>query len=429
MSSPALTIEPLPVAPDTTIAVPGSKSHTNRALICAALAGGRSTLDGALFAEDTEAMLSALGQLGIDIDSDREAASIEVRGCAGRLAPGPRRLYLAQSGTTSRFMLGLVALGAGPYELDGHAQLRSRPFGPLLHALRHLGVTIEGDRLPLTVSGSGLRSGTVAATGSVSSQFLSGLLLAAPYARSASDLESGLVVELSDELVSKPYIDLTLATMAQFGVTAENDGYRRFRVPGGAYEPTTVAIEPDASAATYFFAAAAITGGRVRIEGLGTETVQGDVRFVDLLERMGARVERTASWIEVAGGTELKGIDVDMSDLSDAAQTLAIVATFASSPTTVRGIEFVKYKETDRIRAVVDQLRALGLTVDQAVDGFTIHPGSPRPGLVDTYDDHRMAMSFALLGLRHPGIAVDNPSCVSKTFPEYFSVLEQLRSR
>lgn len=426
-----ITIEPLADAPDTTIVVPGSKSHTNRALVCAALADGISHLEGALFAEDTEAMMSALRQLGIDVEHDRSTHSVAVTGCGGKLEPGPLSLHLAQSGTTGRFVLGLVSLGPGPYEIDGDEQLRSRPFGPLLDALRSLGVSIEGDQLPIVVRGSGIRSGTVTVSGSVSSQFLSGLLLAAPYARSAPEDEprDGVVVELSDELVSKPYIDLTLATMAQFGVRAQHDGYRRFTVPGGAYSSTSIAIEPDASAATYFFAAAAITGGRVRVPGLGTSTIQGDVRFVDLLERMGARVSRTDSWIEVTGGAELRGIDVDMADLSDAAQTLAVVAPFATTPTTVRGIGFVKHKETDRISAVVEQLRLRGITVDQSADGFTVHPGRPQPGSVDTYDDHRMAMSFALLGLRQSGITIENPSCVAKTFPEFFSVLEQLRTR
>lgn len=430
MSPATLTIEPLSATPDTTIVVPGSKSHTNRALVCAALAVGRSELDGALFAQDTAAMMSALRQLGIAVEADRENCSVAVEGCGGKLRPGPLSLDVAQSGTTGRFLLGLVALGPGPYEVDGDAQLRSRPMGPLLDALRSLGVTIDGGHLPVVVSSPGMRSGTVTVSGSVSSQFLSGLLLAAPYARTnrGEGEPEGLVVELSDELVSKPYIELTLATMAEFGVGVRQEHFRRFVVPCQAYEARTVQIEPDASAATYFFAAAAITGGRVRIPGLGTGTVQGDVRFVDLLEQMGARVVRTDQWIEVTGPSNLQGIDVDMSDMSDAAQTLAIVATFAKTPTTVRGIGFVKYKETDRISAVVNELLRLGIEAEQLPEGFTVHPGQPRPGRVATYGDHRMAMSFALLGLRHQGIALEDPSCVNKTFPEFFAVLEQLRT-
>lgn len=429
--SPAtLTIEPLGAAPDTTIVVPGSKSHTNRALVCAALALGRSQLEGALFAQDTEAMMAALGQLGITVEADRRNRSVAVDGCGGKVQPGPLSLDVAQSGTTSRFLLGFVALGSGPYEVDGDAQLRSRPMGPLLDALRSLGVRIDGDHLPVVVCGPGMRSGTVTVSGSVSSQFLSGLLLAAPYARSnqVDGGGEGLIVELSDELVSKPYIELTLATMADFGVHIHHERFRRFVVPGHAYEARTLQIEPDASAATYFFAAAAITGGRVRIPGLGTGTVQGDVRFVDLLERMGARVQRNDHWIEVTGSSGMQGIDVDMSDMSDAAQTMAVVATFAETPTTVRGIGFVKYKETDRISAVVNELRRLGIEAEQLPDGFIVHPGRPRPGRVATYGDHRMAMSFALLGLRHRGITLEDPSCVNKTFPEYFAVLEQLRT-
>ncbi|MEM7340319.1 MAG: 3-phosphoshikimate 1-carboxyvinyltransferase [Actinomycetota bacterium] len=419
----ALAIEPLIARPDVTVAVPGSKSHTNRALACAALADGRSQLDGALFAEDTWAMINALGNLGLDVDANPDRVEIVVDGCGGALPAGPRRLDVAQSGTTGRFLLATLALGEGPYVLDGDEQLRARPFGPLVHALRTLGASIDGDRLPLTVNG-GAGGGRVELGGSVSSQFLSGLLMAAPCAATAG---ADVVIELTDELVSVPYVALTLATMATFGVDVDHSAdHQRFRVPAQRYRATDAAIEPDASAASYFFAAAAITGGRVRIPGLSAATVQGDLRFVDILAEMGAEVTYEPDAVTVVG-RELRGVTVDMRDCSDVAQTLAMVATFASEPTTITGIGFIRHKETDRVSAVVDELTKLGITAVSDADGFTVHPGVPTPGAVATYRDHRMAMSFALLGLVHPGIVIEDPDCVAKTFPDYFSVLDRLR--
>jgi 3-phosphoshikimate 1-carboxyvinyltransferase len=425
-STPTVTIEPLTIRPDARIMVPGSKSHTNRALICAAMAAGRSRLSGALFADDTRAMVRSLRSLGIALDTDADLAVMEVEGCRGTLPPGPARLDVGQSGTTSRFLLALLGLGRGPYRLDGHEQLRGRPVGPLLTALRGLGVVVEGEALPLVVGGGILRSGLVQLSGSVSSQFLSGLLLAAPYARSDPAHPGGLTVEIVDTLVSVPYVELTMATMAQFGVVVGHEEHRRFMVEPQAYQARDLAIEPDASAASYFLAAAAITGGRVRVVGLGRDALQGDIRFVEILARMGATVTQGDDWTEVAGTGHLHGVEVDMSDISDTAQTLAVVATFASTPTTVRGIGFIKHKETDRVGAVVTELSRLGIRAEGHDDGFTIYPGQPRAGLVATYDDHRMAMSFALLGLVHSGISLENPGCVAKTFPDFFTVLGQL---
>ncbi len=429
-SSPHL-VEPLVAAPDTTITVPGSKSHTNRALICAALAEGRSRLDGVLFADDTRAMMDSLRRLGIDLDADAETASVEMTGCGGEIPPGPAEVDVVQSGTTGRFLLALLALGPGPYVIDGHPQLRARPVGPMVDAIRQMGTTVVGDSLPIRVEGPPMGGGTVVVPGNASSQFLSGLLMSAPFATvDAAEAESNrpvMTIEVAGgELVSRPYVELTLATMADFGVYVGLDG-SRFLVPSARYQATKLAIEPDASAATYFFAAAAITGGRVRITGLGTNTVQGDLGFVGLLQQMGATVSQGADWTEVVGPDRLRGIDVDMADMSDAAQTLAIVATFAETPTRVTGIGFIRHKETDRVTAVVTELQRRGIEASLDDDGFTIKPGPAQPGTVETYDDHRMAMSFALLGLRHPGIAIADPGCVAKTFPDYFSVLDRLR--
>ena len=422
-------VPPLTRRPDTDIVVPGSKSHTNRALVCAALAEGTSILPGALFAEDTLAMVGALRALGVGIETDHPNRSMTIEGCGGRFQPGPLTLDVAQSGTTSRFILAALTLADGPYLLDGDEQLRARPFGPLVESLVSLGASIDGDRLPVTVSGR-LHTGTVALGGSVSSQFLSALLLAAPLAVRADGGEPTVTIELSDELVSKPYVELTMTTMAAFGVSVDgalDDGVdgRRFSVAPQAYRACELPIEPDASAASYFFAAAAITGGRVRVTGLGTDTIQGDLRFVDVLERMGATVRRGPDWTEVEG-RRLRGVEVDMADISDTAQSLAVVATFATGPTKVTGIGFIRRKETDRLAAVVAELNRLGIRAEEDDDGFTIHPGSPQPGQVVTYDDHRMAMSFSLLGLVHPGITIDEPGCVAKTFPDFFDVLAEL---
>ncbi len=413
-------MQPLRHRLDVTAPVPGSKSHTNRALICAALASGTSQLSGALFADDTLAMVDTLRELGSDIVTEPDGASMLVSGTGGRLRPGPTVLNVRQSGTTGRFILPLLTLGDGYYELDGDPQLRSRPFGDLVDALGSLGAKIEGTRLPLKVTGGTLDGGQVSVSGSVSSQFLSGLLLGAPGA--ASEVE----ITVDGTLVSRPYVDLTLSTMATFSAVVERHDYQRFVVAPNGYQAASVLIEPDASAASYFFGAAAITGGRVTVDGLGTNTVQGDMAFVDVLERMGCTVEQSESRTTVIGPTQLKPVSVDMADFSDTAQTLAVVATFADGPSELRGIGFIRHKETDRVGAVATELARRGIAVDQTDDSLVVHPGSPTPGVIETYDDHRMAMSFALLGLCHAGIEIADPGCVAKTFPDFFSVLDSL---
>jgi 3-phosphoshikimate 1-carboxyvinyltransferase len=412
-------VEPLSRPPDAVVRPPGSKSITNRALVCAALADGVSVLRGALFAADTLAMMGAVAGLGAAVDRDEAVAVVSVRGAGAAAGRSPARVDAAQSGTTSRFILPALALGAAEHVVDGDAQLRARPFGPLVDALAQLGVAVRAlerdGHLPLAVRGPA-RGGPVALPGSISSQFLSGLLMAGPL------MARGLEVSLTSPLVSAPYVRMTRAVMARFGV--ETDGVH---VAPGAYAPCELAVEPDASAASYFFAAAAITGGRVAVDGLGTDSIQGDVVFVDVLERMGARVERTPTRIVVTGTGSLHGVDVDMSEISDTAQTLAAVAAFAQTPTRVRGIGFIRAKETDRIGAIVCELARAGVDARADDDGFTIVPAPLRPTRFETYDDHRMAMSLALLGLRVAGIEITGPGCVAKTYPGYFADLERLR--
>ncbi|MDT5037027.1 MAG: 3-phosphoshikimate 1-carboxyvinyltransferase [Micromonosporaceae bacterium] len=413
-----LALAPATRPPDLSVRVPGSKSITNRALLCAGLAVGGTTLTGALFADDTRAMIDAVRALGARVVTDEPAATISVSGVDPRATATVVTVDARNSGTTSRFILPAVALAAGSGRVDGGPQLRRRPFGPLIDALRQLGVTVaELGRpgcLPVEVAGPAA-GGTVRIPGHLSSQFLSGLLMAAPLMR------DGLTVELTSPLVSVPYLTMTTAVMAAFGV--EIDG---LRVGPAAYRAREYAIEPDASAASYFLGAAAITGGRITVDGLGTASLQGDVAFADALERMGARIERSDRRLTVTGTGELHGIDIDMVDISDTAQTLACVAVFADTPTRVRGIGFIRRKETDRLAAIVTELRRAGIDAIEHDDGFTVNPGTPRPTRFATYDDHRMAMSLSLLGLRVPGIEIADPGCVSKTYPGFFTDLARL---
>ena len=414
-----VAVAPLERAPDVAIRPPGSKSITNRALVCATLAAGESVLEGALFADDTRAMMAAAVALGAQLVVDETAARITVRGAGSEVASVPSRVDAGQSGTTSRFVLAALALGAAEHVLDGDPQLRARPLAPLVDALTALGVHVRAlgapGRLPLAVRGPA-RGGPVAIAGSLSSQFVSGLLMAGPR------MERGLEIELSSPLVSVPYVEMTRAVMAAFGVAGAG-----LTVAHAAYAPARYAIEPDASAASYFLAAAAITGGRVAIEGLGADSIQGDVAFAGVLEQMGARVERSPGQVVVSGAGELHGVDVDMSNISDTAQTLAAVAAFATSPTRVRGIGFIRGKETDRIAAIVAELTRAGVRAQAHDDGFSVQPGEVHGARFETYDDHRMAMSLALLGLRVPGVEIAGPGCVAKTYPGFFADLDRLR--
>ncbi len=410
-----LTVAPISSPLDATVRPPGSKSITNRALLCAALTPGTSTLTGALFADDTRAMMSAGEALGAVIDADPDATVLRVTGADPRSGAADAAVDARQSGTTSRFILPAAALRPGRTVVDGTPQLRARPFGPVLDALRDLGAEVSATGfLPATVQGP-LRGGPVRVSGHISSQFLSGLLMAGPL------MAEGLAVELTSPLVSVPYVEMTRAVMAAFGVRVDG-----LTVAPGAYRPTEYAIEPDASAASYFLGAAAIAGGRVTVRGLGPGSLQGDVGFADVLGRMGATVTRSADSLTVSAGGTLHGIDVDMADISDTAQTLAAVAVHADSPTRVRGIGFIRGKETDRVAAVVTELRRAGIDAVEDEDGFTVHPGEPRPTLFATYEDHRMAMSLSLLGLRSPGIEIADPGCVAKTYPNFFTDLAHL---
>lgn len=404
---------------------PGSKSITNRAMVCAALADGSSVLDGALDSEDTRLMASALGALGFAVRHDAAHSRLEIDGSSGRI-PAPRaELFTGNSGTTMRFLTALVCLGHGVYRLDGAPRMRQRPIGDLLEALAQLGVEArcegQGGCPPVVIRASGLRGGRADVPGSTSSQFLSGLLLAAPAASGPVELV------VSGALVSQPYVAMTLSVMRAFGARAECPSPQHFLVPGRqTYRACRYAVEPDASAASYFFAAAAITGGEVTVLGLSRESLQGDVAFCERLERMGCRVRYERDSITVAGGP-LRGIETDMNAISDTVQTLAAVALCAEGPTTITGVAHIRHKETDRLHALSVELRKLGAEVEERPDGLRIVPRPLHGAEIDTYDDHRMAMSLALVGLVVPGVVIRQPSCTAKTYPRFFDDLEALR--
>ena len=437
-----------------TAAVPGSKSITNRAILCAALAQGRSTLDGALFADDTEAMIDAAVAIGASVTQDRMSGRLFVVGIAARRGgptaratnDEPGRVGARASGTTARFVLPVLAALGRDWVLDGDAQLRRRPFAELIAALRRMGVGVRElgvpGCLPIAVSPQPTTEALRSTPGEkspgprhrlevradASSQFTSGLLIAAP-------LLGGIDVVIDDvaDAVSVPYIDMTVAVMSAFGAQVATPSAGRYVVQAGDYLARGYKVEPDASAASYFFAAAALCGGNVRVEGLGQNSIQGDVRFTQILREMGARVTVGDGSITVEapdGGASLRGGRFDLRDCSDTAQTLAAVAAFAEGTTHIGGIGFIRRKETDRIGNTVLELAKRGVDAKAGPDGITIQPNAAamRAGRVDCHEDHRMAMAMSLVGLRVAGVEIDDPECVAKTFPEFFDALEALRS-
>ncbi|MGD9702644.1 MAG: 3-phosphoshikimate 1-carboxyvinyltransferase [Acidimicrobiia bacterium] len=400
--------------------IPGSKSIANRALVCAALAEGRSSLRNLPGGDDTVAMLRCIATLGARV-SDGESMVVAVEGTGGSLRPGPLLLHAGLAGTTSRFVTALAALGPGPYTIDGDPPLRARPMGPLHDALVTLGAVVTASdgagRLPVVIAAGDLHGGRIALAGDVSSQFVTALMLIGPY------LAGGLDIALTTPLVSRPYVEMTAAVMGSFGVSGVSIAEDRIVVPAGRYQAADLTIEPDASSASYLFGAAAICGGDVTVLGLGASSLQGDAAFVDLLASMGCMVERDAVSTSVRSTGVLRGVDTDMADISDTVPTLAVVAPFASSPTRITGIGFIRRKESDRIGDVVRELVRCGVRAHEQPDGMTIEPSSPVGASVRTHHDHRLAMAFALLGLRVPGIEIEDPGVVSKSWPGFWDEL------
>jgi 3-phosphoshikimate 1-carboxyvinyltransferase len=419
-----LPIDPISGPLAAAVTVPGSKSLTNRALIIAALADGETLLTGALDSDDTRYMVGALERLGFVVFWDHAAAAIRVRGRGGSIPTAGADLFGGNAGTAVRFLVSLVALGHGRFRIDGDARMRERPIGGLLAGLAAVGVRAESERgdgcPPVVVEADGIRGGFAKVAGATSSQFTSSLLLVAPYA--ASDM----TIEITGPLVGAPFVDMTIGLMARTGVAVERSGSTLAVRSGQRYVAGAVAIEPDATAASYFLAAPALLGGSVTVRGLGDDSLQGDVAFIDVLAEMGAEVRRDPGSITVRG-RELRGVDADFRAISDTFLTGAVLAPFASTPTRIRGIAHTRRQETDRVSAVARELARLGVTVRESEDALEIEPSRPHGGDVETYDDHRIAMSFALMGLRVPGIRIVNPRCVAKTFPDFFARLESLR--
>ena len=412
-------VEPIVGTLDSTVTLPGSKSITNRALIVAALADGQSQLTGVGLSDDTEAMLGALAAIGIA--TQVHGTTVTVHGRGGAVDVPDTDVDANQSGTSARFLLPVLAL-AGAGTLTGHEQMRSRPMGDLCKALRDLGVSVDTDNLPISVSG-GVTGRKVSIGAEVSSQYISALLLSAPA------FPSGLDLTLLGTPVSQPYIDMTVSVMEAFGAkVAVSPG--RIVVEGSGYQSTTHAIEPDASTATYPLAAAAIVGGRVTVAGLGASSVQGDVDFAKrVLEPMGAAVYVDADSIEVRGSGLLDAASVDLGDMSDTAPTFAALAAKANGTSAVSGIGFIRTtKESDRVQASVDELNRLGVEATVDPDGFSVIGGDHTTVAVHTYEDHRMAMSLALIGLTGEPVDVLDPGCVAKTFPGFWDMLDKLRA-
>ena len=434
----SFSIHPLPRPINATVRVPGSKSLTNRALLIAALANGTTRLTNALFSDDSNYFVQALQTLGFDIQHDEANNTMTVTGLGGKIPAKKAELFIGNAGTAARFLSAFLTLGHGEYILDGEPRMRERPIGDLVKALTQLGAKIQSPNAdnwslvtdysnvspPIKIFADGLPGGKTKIAGDISSQFLSALLMVAPYA------QSPIEIELTTDLNSKPYVDMTISIMKDFGVEVKRHGYQSFSIHLSTFHSplSTYPIESDASAASYFFAAPAIRGGTVKVENISRNSVQGDIAFLDVLAQMGCTIEETNNAISVTRHSSLAGIDVNMRDIPDTAQTLAAIAPLADSPTTIRGIASARVKETDRVSATCTELKRLGVRVEEHEDGMTIYPCQTfKPAKVQTYKDHRMAMAFSLIGLRFDGVTIENPSCVSKTFPNFFEVLDSLR--
>ena len=425
--------EVLSIAPVRALAgeirLPGSKSISNRALLLAGLAKGTTTLHNLLHSEDTERMLTALGQLGISLGgSDR---ALTVTGAAGPLPRpiAPVQLDLGLAGTALRPLTAALTLGQGTFHLDGNARMRERPVGDLVDALRLLGANIDypghAGYPPLTILASGLHGGNTRIRGDVSSQFLTALLMSAPYA------QHPVSIDIEGTLVSKPYIDITLNMMQRFGITVAHEQHQHFEVPQGCYQaPGTYLVEGDASSASYFLAAGAIAGSGVTVTGMGRNSIQGDAAFAEVLSAMGAQVEWQPDSIRVRPPLQgtLQAVDLDLNHIPDAAMTIAVLALFATGTTRIRNIANWRVKETDRLAAMATELRKLGATVEEQADAIAVTaPAKLQRAQIATYGDHRMAMCFSLAALADTPIEIEDPHCVAKTFPDYFEQFEALR--
>ncbi len=426
------SVTPLTRPFDLALSPPGSKSLTNRALVLAALADGRSCLRNILHADDTAVMIQALGQLGFALEVDEAGGTVVVTGCGGRVPAKAAELFCGNSGTTIRFLSALCSLGKGSYTLDGVERMRQRPIFELGAMLGHLGVRLEYPEKdgfpPIRIMAHGLPGGRLHFGAAQSSQYLSAVLQVAPYARHE------VHVDLGWPQTSWPYVQMTMRLMDEFGVTPElirdpeTGRPMRIIIPPGHYQSREYAVEPDASNASYFLAAAAINkDSKITIHNLGSDSLQGDVALAHLLRRMGADLVLGRNSITLVGSGRLTGIDVSMADMPDMAQTLAVIALFAEGETTLRDLHTLRVKETDRVAALAAELAKLGAAVEIEGDAMTIRPPEKvAAAAIDTYEDHRMAMSFAVAGTRAQGIVIRNAECVNKTYPRFFDDFDML---
>jgi 3-phosphoshikimate 1-carboxyvinyltransferase len=410
---------------DATVSVPGSKSITNRALILAAMAGGRSVIEGVLLSDDTRQMAAALQRLGFAVAIDERNYRITVDGGGGTIPAGGAELNIGGAGTAMRFLAAFLTLGRGKFRIDGNQRMRERPIGALIDTLNALGVDAaseQGNGCPPIVVDTSARmfeGGEAAIDASLSSQFVSALLMPAPLWR------KGLKLTVEGE-TARPFIEMTLKIMERWGVRSTIDA-DTITVPGGQrYRGCNFTVEPDASSASYFAAAAALAGGRVTLAGFARDSVQGDLGMLDILQRMGASVAWNADSVTIAGSGQLGGVDVAMNSMPDMVPTIAAIAPFASSPTRIRKVGFIRHHESDRIEAIATELRRIGARVEEFDDGLGIAPSTLRPASIETYDDHRIAMAFAVAGLKIAGMRIRNPRCVAKTYPQFFADFEVL---
>ena len=426
MESDEIEIAPLAGPIAARIELPGSKSITNRAMLLAAMANGRSVIDGALLSDDTRYMANALRTLGFGVEIEPKIRRITIDGQGGAIASSGAGLFVGGAGTAMRFLVPFLTLGRGRYQIDGNPRMRQRPIAPLVQAMQRLGATVYSERdnqcPPVVVNATRgtFAGGETSIDARDSSQFVSAMLMpAALWPR-------GLVLSVQGD-AARPFITMTLALMDSWGARSSSEG-NTITVPGGqSYRAQRFVVEPDASAASYFAAAAALCGGNVTLERLSRSSVQGDIAFLEVLERMGARVVWNEDNVVVTGTGTLTGVDVAMTSMPDMVATLAALAPFASSPTRIRGVAFIRHHESDRIRALATEVRRIGAVAEEFDDGLAITPATLKPASIETYDDHRIAMSFAIAGLKLAGLRIRNPGCVTKTFPDFFERLEALR--
>ncbi|WP_425640905.1 3-phosphoshikimate 1-carboxyvinyltransferase [Marinomonas gallaica] len=421
----SITLGPLNSA-NGEIQIPGSKSLSNRILLLATLAQGTTKITNLLDSDDIRHMLNALKTMGVRYQLEDEGRTCILEGLGGPINVDHADLFLGNAGTAMRPLTAALCLGTGEYRLHGEPRMHERPIGDLVDALQSLGVDVqyEGtkDYPPLTIKANGIAGGEVSIKGNISSQFLTALLMSAPLAK------GDLTIKVDGELVSKPYIDITLHVMKQFGVDVDNQDYKAFVIKGNqTYQsPGEIMVEGDASSASYFLAAAAIAGGKIKVHGVGSDSVQGDVKFAEALKAMGANITYGPTWIEAERG-ELNGIDMDMNHIPDAAMTIATTALFATGPTTIRNIYNWRVKETDRLYAMATELKKLGADVVEGEDYITVQPlKDVQHAAIDTYNDHRIAMCFSLVAFSNSAVTINDPGCTSKTFPTYFELFQQV---